>query len=313
MKFSHTFWVSDNTDPLYRLGAQWNYSTFLPAIAATCHVTHSGDFKPKFRFDVSMMGQLGLEIDPRRSEPEFQAAAKTGVAAYKQIREIVQFGDQFRHASPSTPRRRRSTTSPRTRPAPSSSPINSAEINTTTTPVSGLDPAKTYEFTEINLPAGRRAITHRAPGTPHETGPRLDGGRHLPGLHPPPRQRGAGAHRMRGRVRPSFRAQGPRMTFSRTYLRVLVATGIVTVMLSAPVPFSAMCTPGENVASFAPMLKVSGHSTKFGATSTLSARFLFSDASARGNVKMRFVPMLDWRRALDPAKSGKDRRLARIR
>ena len=154
LRFSHTYWVSDNTNPLYRLGAQWNYSTFLPAIAATCHVTHAGKFTPKFRFDVSMMGQLGLEIDPRRSEPDFQAAAKTGVAAYKQVREIVQFGDQFRHASPYDSK------------SPSLNYVSLdqsralvlayqlADLKEVTTPVSGLDPAKTYQLTEINLPAG---------------------------------------------------------------------------------------------------------------------------------------------------------------
>lgn len=157
MRFSHNFWVSDNTNPLYRLGAQWDYSTFLPAMAATCHVTHSGNFKPKFRFDVSMMGQLGLEIDPRRAEPEFQAAAKTGVAAYKQVREIVQLGDQFRHASPfdsQTPSL--NYVSPdKTRALVLAYQL--AETKGTTAasaPVSGLDPGKLYEITEINLPAG---------------------------------------------------------------------------------------------------------------------------------------------------------------
>ncbi|MGA3171789.1 MAG: hypothetical protein ABSE62_12340 [Chthoniobacteraceae bacterium] len=47
-----------------------------------------------------MTGQLGMEIDPRKSEPEYQAAAKTGIAAYKSVRDIVQFGSQYRHISP---------------------------------------------------------------------------------------------------------------------------------------------------------------------------------------------------------------------
>ena len=157
MQFSHNFWVSDNTNPLYRLGAQWSYSTFLPAMAATCHVTHSGNFQPKFRFDVSMMGQLGMEIDPRRAEPEFQAAAITGVAAYKQIREIVQFGDQFRHASPydsKTPSLNYVSTDKRSALVLA---YQTADIKiplAVKTPVSGLDPTKTYQLTEINLPAG---------------------------------------------------------------------------------------------------------------------------------------------------------------
>lgn len=154
---SHTFWVSDNTNPLFRLRAQWTISTILPPIAATCHVTHSGDFKPKFRFDVSMMGQLGLEIDPRRAEPEFKDAAKTGIAAYKQVREIVQLGKQYRHASPFE------TTLPSLNYVSADSDralVLAYQTGTipssveTTVPVSGLDPEKSYTLAEINLPAG---------------------------------------------------------------------------------------------------------------------------------------------------------------
>ena len=157
MQFSHTFWVSDNTDPLFRLRSQWNFSTFLPPMAATCHVTHAGKFKPKFRFDVSMMGQLGLEIDPRRAEPEFQAATKTGVAAYKQVREIVQLGDQFRGRSPfetSTPSLNYVSTDKNRVLVLAYQTAEIHNTTATTAPVTGLDPEKTYELSEINLPEG---------------------------------------------------------------------------------------------------------------------------------------------------------------
>ncbi|MEO7100758.1 MAG: alpha-galactosidase [Luteolibacter sp.] len=151
---SHTFWVSDNTNPLFRLRAQWDISTFLPPMAATCHVTHSGNFKPKFRFDVSMMGQLGLEVDPRRAEPEFKAAAMTGIAAYKEVREIVQLGHQYRHASPfeSTTPSLNYVSSDKSRALILTYQL--ADLKEAIAPVSGLDPEKTYELTEINLPAG---------------------------------------------------------------------------------------------------------------------------------------------------------------
>ena len=157
MEFSHTFWLSDNTNPLYRLNAQWNFSTFLPAMAQTCHVTHTGNFKPKFRFDVSMMGQLGLELDPRRSEPEFKEACRTGIMAYKSVREIVQFGTQYRHRSPAES------------PTPSLNyvsqdksqalvlawqigPIKGNEKALAS--VAGLDESSQYAVKEINLPTG---------------------------------------------------------------------------------------------------------------------------------------------------------------
>ena len=157
MRFSHTFWVSDNTDPMFRLGAQWNLSTFLLPSAATCHVTHAGDYHPKFRFDVSMMGQLGMEIDPRRAEPDYQAAARAGIAAYKSVRDIVQLGRQYRHASPFE-----SATPSLNYVSPDSARALVLAYQTgptetaisTVTPVSGLDPAKTYRLAEINLPPG---------------------------------------------------------------------------------------------------------------------------------------------------------------
>jgi len=157
LRYSHTFWVSDNTDPMFRMGAQWNLSTFLLPSAATCHVTHAGNYQPKFRFDVSMMGQLGMEIDPRRSEPDYQAAARAGIAAYKSVRDIVQLGRQYRHRSPFE-----STT-------PSLNYVSLDNMRalvlayqtgaangavTMVAPVAGLDPAKTYRIAEINLPPG---------------------------------------------------------------------------------------------------------------------------------------------------------------
>ncbi len=159
MKYSHTFWPSDNTNPGYRLGAIWDFSTCLPVLAATCHVTHAGGkgFSPKYRFDVAMMGQLGMEVDPRRAEPDYLAAAKVGIAAYKQVREIVQLGDQYRHQNPFD-----SATPSLNYVAPDLGravvlAYQTGELKQPTpiaSPVSGLDPSRLYRVTEINLPPG---------------------------------------------------------------------------------------------------------------------------------------------------------------
>ena len=159
MRYSQTFWPSDATDPRYRLRAQWNFSRFMPPLAITAHVTHAGGdaVRPKFRFDVSMMCQLGMEVDTRKSSPEYLASAKTGIAAYKQVREIVQFGDQYRHAHPTdstTPSmnfvsndlKKALVLAYQIGSAPNPIPF--------TTPVSGLDPNAVYEAVEINLPEG---------------------------------------------------------------------------------------------------------------------------------------------------------------
>lgn len=168
MRYSHTFWPSDATDPRYRLHAQWNFSRFMPPLTISAHVTHAGGdaVRPKFRFDVAMMGQLGMEVDTRSSTPEYLAAARTGIAAYKQVRDIVQQGDQYRHAHPadsSTPSMnfvsrdlgRAFVLAYQTGSAATSIPFSA--------PVSGLDPDRVYEAVEINLPEGD-AQPRLAPG-----------------------------------------------------------------------------------------------------------------------------------------------------
>lgn len=100
------FWTSDNTDALQRIYMQWGVSCFYPAIAMASHVSadknhQTGRRLPlKFRFDVSMSGRLGMEIQPKDMSPEDQAFAGRAIAAYKSIRPVVQFGDLYRLVSP---------------------------------------------------------------------------------------------------------------------------------------------------------------------------------------------------------------------
>ncbi|GAA3597467.1 alpha-galactosidase [Flavivirga amylovorans] len=161
LRYSHTHWLSDNTRPTHRLGAQWNFSVFMPAIATTTHVTHAankGDhFKPKYRFDVSMMGQLGMEVDTRKCSKEYVEASKVGIAAYKSVRDIVQHGDLYRHLSPfdsDTPSLNYVSEDKKRclvlayQKGEIEAPVKFV------TAVSGLDPSKTYRLKEINLPEG---------------------------------------------------------------------------------------------------------------------------------------------------------------
>ena len=158
LRFGHTYWPSDNTNPIYRLGAIWNFSLVLPAIASTCHVTHAGrEFKTKFRFDINMMGQLGMEVDPRKSESEYLKSSKVGIAAYKSIREIVQLGDVYRFKHPFD-----STTPSLNFVSPHQNralvlAYQTGDIRSPlqfVAPVKGLDPSKKYQVKEINLPLG---------------------------------------------------------------------------------------------------------------------------------------------------------------
>lgn len=170
LRYSHTFWPSDDTDPVYRLGAQWNMTTFLPPLTMTSHVTHKGEknIKPKFRFDVSMMGQLGMEVDTRKSTAEYLAAAQVGIATYKEVREIVQLGDQYRHAHPYD-----STIPSLNYVSPDQTRALVLAYQTevikkpikVSIPVSGLDPKRMYRAVEVNLPEGDDH-PRLAPGTP---------------------------------------------------------------------------------------------------------------------------------------------------
>ena len=54
----------------------------------------------KFRFDVAMTGRLGMEMKPSDLNNEERAYAKKAMAFYKEIRPIVQLGDQYRLLSP---------------------------------------------------------------------------------------------------------------------------------------------------------------------------------------------------------------------
>lgn len=100
------FWTSDNTDAYQRIFIQWGASHFYPAIAQASHVSASPNHQTrrivpiKFRFDVAMSGRLGMEIQPKNMSDEEKEFSKRAIAAYKEIRPVVQFGDQYRLISP---------------------------------------------------------------------------------------------------------------------------------------------------------------------------------------------------------------------
>ena len=100
------FWVSDDTDAQQRLFIQWGTSHFFPTLAMAQHVSASPNHQTgrviplKFRFDVAMTGRLGMEMKPSDLNDRERDYAKKAVAFYKEIRPIVQLGDQYRLLSP---------------------------------------------------------------------------------------------------------------------------------------------------------------------------------------------------------------------
>ncbi len=106
LPYFNEFWTSDDTDALQRVYLQWGVSQFYPAVAMAAHVSadknhQTGRMIPlKFRFDVAMSGRLGMEIQPKEMSESDKRFAKRAIAAYKQIRPVVQFGDLYRLISP---------------------------------------------------------------------------------------------------------------------------------------------------------------------------------------------------------------------
>jgi alpha-galactosidase len=106
LKYHDEFWTSDDTDPFERIFIQYGTSLIYPVEAMSAHVTSSPNHNTgntssiKFRFDVSMTGRLGLELQPSnltQSELEF---SKKAIEVYKGVRDIVQLGDLYPIISP---------------------------------------------------------------------------------------------------------------------------------------------------------------------------------------------------------------------
>ncbi|GMK39171.1 alpha-galactosidase [Paenibacillus sp. CCS19] len=99
-------WTSDNTDAVERLKIQYGTSLVYPVSAIGAHVSavpnhQVGRMTPlDFRGNVAMSGNFGYELDLTKFTDEEKALVQDQVAAYKQIRGLVQQGDLYRLKSP---------------------------------------------------------------------------------------------------------------------------------------------------------------------------------------------------------------------
>lgn len=93
-------WTSDNTDGIDRMTIQKGYSLLKPTKAMRAWVTDiEGINKPcslDFRFAVAMQGALGVGGNLTKYSANDLEICKKNIALYKQIRDIVQFGDLYR-------------------------------------------------------------------------------------------------------------------------------------------------------------------------------------------------------------------------
>ncbi|CAG0927386.1 alpha-galactosidase [Thermoflexales bacterium] len=102
LKFADQIWVSDNTEATARLNIQEGFSQLFPANVMEAWVTDAGQgFVPlEFRFHVSLCGSLGVGGNLLDWDESDRALAKQSIALYKELRPIIQLGDQYRLRSP---------------------------------------------------------------------------------------------------------------------------------------------------------------------------------------------------------------------
>ena len=102
MYYFDEFWCSDNSQGHHRIPIQYGSGHFFPVLAQASHVSKLSEFPSeyKFRCDVAMSSRMGVELDPAGIAPEDVEIIRKGVAAFKEIREIVHQGDLYRGRAP---------------------------------------------------------------------------------------------------------------------------------------------------------------------------------------------------------------------
>lgn len=159
LRYFTEFWPSDNTDPIERLFIQWGYSQFFPSKAIACHVTSwNHDASIKFRVDVAMQGKLGFDINVKELRQEEQTFCQSAVATYNRLKKINFSGDQYRLVSPYDGNH---TAVMYVGEGQKSAVLYAYDIypryaeNLLPVQCQGLNPAKKYRVTEINLMPGK--------------------------------------------------------------------------------------------------------------------------------------------------------------
>jgi alpha-galactosidase len=102
LRYGPQIWTSDNTDPISRLSIQKGISYFYPQSCISNHVSMSPHEQTirktpiDTRFNVSMFGVLGYELDFKFLN-EFEVnSIKKHIEIYKTYRHVLQFGKFYR-------------------------------------------------------------------------------------------------------------------------------------------------------------------------------------------------------------------------
>ena len=116
----------------------------------------------KFRFDVAMSGRLGMELQPKDIQGDEYEFAKKAITDYKLIRPIVQLGDLYRLASPYDENGWASLMYVSKDKKQAAFFAYSLKYHGRTTyfetALKGLNPAKNYKVTELNMRNGHASF-----------------------------------------------------------------------------------------------------------------------------------------------------------
>ncbi len=97
LHYADQIWTSDNTGGTARLAIQEGFSQLFPANTMEAWVTDmEANLSLTFKLHVSMCGSLGIGANITHWNDFERAEAKKWIAIYKEIRAIIQLGDQYR-------------------------------------------------------------------------------------------------------------------------------------------------------------------------------------------------------------------------
>lgn len=101
LPYFHSFWPSDNTDPMARIKIQWGFSYFFPACTLSSHVTRMGKRHLKLAIDVALSGAFGVDMNMTTATKEEKKQLAAAVELYKkEIRPLIMHGSLYRLSSP---------------------------------------------------------------------------------------------------------------------------------------------------------------------------------------------------------------------
>ena len=161
LKYFTEFWASDNTDAFERIFIQWGFSNFFPANTIASHVTNwNRSHTLKFRTDVAMMGKLGYDIEVDKMTADELKFSQQAVRDYKRMSPVIWQGDLFRLRSPYEGNQAALMYVAENQ---AQAVLFGYNLHTrfleTVRPVrlQGLDAARRYRLTEINLMPGQKS------------------------------------------------------------------------------------------------------------------------------------------------------------